>query len=121
MVEPLTSEDRYTSIGMLLSAPGPTVEENNIAFRWRADCDYLYWEFGDAKDLIEQAIPHLRSLASQCEACEGAGEIVYGDPDHESSEPCKHCKPLWDLIERMTPPAPIPQPTIEEVEDDVAF
>lgn len=118
--ELLAAEARFNSIGQLLSTPGPTVGENNVAFHWRRDCDWLHGELGDARELLEQAAPHLRTLASNCQACGGSGEIVFGQDDESAqSEPCKHCKPLWDLIERMGPgPAPPPPLAPREVCDE---
>lgn len=81
----------------------------------------------DAAECLEQAIPFLRRLTQLCEDCEGAGEIIVGHaPDDYSSEPCKQCKPIWDLIERIQPPrrptpTPVPTRPVEEEEDDIAF
>jgi hypothetical protein len=62
-------------------------------------------EASEAADCLEAAIPFLRARAASCEACEGAGERIVGHaPDDYQSEPCKHCKPIWDLIERIEPP-----------------
>lgn len=117
------NETRLEGIGKLLQEPVEQTAPNNQARCWRTDCDFLYTEFGEARALLELAIPHLRTLAYQCEACGGSGELVLGSDDESAyGEPCKHCKPLWDLIERMEPPAaPPPQPVVEEVEDDIAF
>lgn len=59
----------------------------------------------EAADCLEAAVPFLRARAASCEACEGAGEHIVGHaPDDYQSEPCRHCKPIWDLIERIEPP-----------------
>ena len=91
------------------------------------DIAHLITAAPDMRAMLDEAAPFLRQLAQHCEACEGAGEIVTGPSDEEAtSEPCTHCKPLWDLIERVeTPlvpaPAPVqPTPAVEE-EDDVLF
>jgi hypothetical protein len=78
------NETRLEGIRKLLQEPVEQTAPNNQARCWRADCEYLYVALGDARDLLEQAIPHLRTLASQCEGCEGSGEIVLG-PDDESA------------------------------------
>lgn len=78
----------------------------------------------DAAECLEQALPYLRRLTRHCEDCEGAGEIIVGHaPDDYWSEPCQHCKPIWDLIERIESPAPQPVPvtTAGDYDDDLPF
>jgi hypothetical protein len=81
----------------------------------------------EPEELLAEAAPLLRQLASRCEGCEGAGEIIRGDgnPENDHSEPCKHCKPIWDLIERIEPPQLVPPPTApapaQEEDDDLPF
>lgn len=72
------------------------------------------------RGMLEEAAPFLRQLASQCEACEGSGEIQL---TNDTSEPCVHCLDLWDLIVRIEPP-PIRTPVlppVEDQDDDIAF
>lgn len=69
----------------------------------------------EAAECLEAAVPFLRARAASCEACEGAGERIVGNaPDDYSSEPCEHCKPIWNLVERIQPPRVVatqpPQP-----------
>jgi hypothetical protein len=84
-------------------------------------------EVSEAADCLEAAIPFLRARAASCEACEGAGEHIVGHaPDDYQSEPCKHCKPIWDLIERIEPkrvaaPVAVPSQAAQEEEDVVPF
>lgn len=118
----MTEDQRVKSIRNLLNEPIDQTAPNNRAQGWRRDCDYLLSELDDKIRGLAECIPFLRAHAKSCEACEGSGEKIVGNaPDDYWSEPCKHCKPIWDLIERMEPPAPPPQPAIEEVEDDIAF
>jgi hypothetical protein len=64
-----------------------------------------------ARALAIEAAPLLRRLAKQCEGCGGAGENVYGtSPEDERAEECTHCKPIWNLIERIEPPHPARTP-----------
>lgn len=80
--------------------------------------DPLAW---DAAECLEAALPFLRAHAKSCEACEGSGEKIVGHaPDDYWSEPCVHCKPIWDLVERIQPPRPIPvvAPAAAAVEED---
>ena len=76
-------------------------------------------EAAEALGLLAQCVPYLRTLTRYCEACQGAGEIIYED---DSAESCPHCQPIWALIERISPPPhpPVP-PLIEEMDDDIAF
>jgi len=72
-------------------------------------------------DLME-CEPHLRTLARLCEACEGSGEIVrVDDYDNEEWRRCEHCRPIWDLAERINPSPPPPESMYEEVDDDIPF
>lgn len=117
-------DDRVEEIRSLLETWKPTAQENNEAFNCREDCVYLLGSIDVALELLANAAPHLRTAASHCEACEGSGEIVTGPSDEETtSEPCIHCKPIWDLIERIEPPAPQPVPvtTAGDYDDDLPF
>jgi len=117
-------DDRVEEIRTLLETWKPTVQENNEAFNCREDCVYLLGSLDVALELLANAAPHLRTAASHCEACEGSGEIVLGpDDEHAYSEPCTHCKPIWDLIERVEPrhSQPAPAAALEEEEDDILF
>jgi hypothetical protein len=81
----------------------------------------------ELREMLDEAAPFLRQLASQCEGCEGSGEIPRASgpaPEDEYSEPCKHCEPIWKLIERIEParPAPVPVPAaVQEEDDDIPF
>jgi len=77
----------------------------------------------EAAECFEVAAPLLRAHAKSCEACEGSGEKIVGHaPDDYWGEPCQHCKPIWDLIERIEPkPQAVPVVAVEEKEDDIAF
>lgn len=121
--EAKTEDERVKAIRALLNAPIEQTAPNNQAQGWRRDCDYLLTELDDKGLLLADCIPHLRSLARQCEACEGSGEKIVGNaPDDYWSEPCEHCKPIWSLVERIEPPRPQPTPVAAiEVEDDIAF
>lgn len=71
----------------------------------------------DYEDLVAAVLPHLGALTDHCEACEGAGEIIFNDG---TVERCMHCKPVWDLIQSLQDPKPSPRPE-EPVDDDIAF
>lgn len=115
-------DDRVEEIRALMDTWKPTVQENNEAFNCREDCVYLLGSFDIALELLRTTAPHLRTAASHCEACEGSGEIVRGPDDENSySEPCEHCKPIWDLIERIEPKRLKPVTEALEEEDDIAF
>lgn len=75
----------------------------------------------EAAECLEAVAPFLRAHAKSCEACEGSGEKIVGHaPDDYWSEPCAHCKPIWDLVERIQPPrsAPVVAPAPAAVEED---
>ena len=76
---------------------------------------------GEYRVLLDKCYPLLRELASRCGYCEGAGVTVHGTCDEDSwEETCEHCKPIWDLAERIQPPPP--PPSLHPVlEDDIAF
>jgi hypothetical protein len=85
----------------------------------RADCEYLLVSVDMLTEDLAETVPHLRTLASQCEACEGSGELI--DQDDEG-RPCPHCKPIWALVERFTPRPALVEPAVtEEVDDDIFF
>lgn len=81
----------------------------------------------ELRELLDEAAPLLRQLASLCEGCQGAAEISCANgpgPEDEYSEPCRHCAPIWELIERIEPrqPAPVPVPAaVQEEDDDLPF
>ncbi len=96
------------------------------------ECRYLAQKLSEGpvprdelREMLDEAVPHLRKLAHACEACEGAGEILTHATDQ--AEACKHCKPIWDLIERIDPPkpskpvAPPPVATDADYDDDLPF
>jgi hypothetical protein len=119
-----TEDERVKFIRALLNDPIEQTAPNNQAQGWRRDCDYLLTELDDKSALLIECEPHLRTLASQCESCEGSGEILTGPSDEEAtSEPCTHCRPIWDLIERIEPPAPQPVrvTTAGDYDDDLPF
>jgi hypothetical protein len=122
-VEHRTEDERIKSIRTMLNDPIEQTAPNNQARSWRTDCDYLLTELDDKSRCLAECIPFLRAHAKSCEACEGSGERIVGhEPADSWREPCGHCKPIWDLIERMEPPAPAPSPpAIEEVQDDIIF
>jgi hypothetical protein len=118
-----TEDERVKSIRALLDDPVEQTAPNNQAQGWRRDCDYLLTELDDKSGCLAECIPFLRAYAKSCEACGGSGEKIVGNaPDDYWSEPCEHCKPTWDLIERIQPPCPTPAPVAtEQEEDDVLF
>jgi hypothetical protein len=121
--ETLSEEKRVTSIRTLLNAPIEQTAPSNHARGWRGDCDYLLTELDEKSAQLTECSPYLRNLARQCEACEGSNEIVTGPSDEEATgEPCAHCKPIWDLIERIEPkPQPAQVEAVEEEENDIPF
>jgi hypothetical protein len=121
-------EERVKSIRALLNDPIEQTAPNNHAQGWRRDCDYLLTEFDEKSARLVECSPYLRSLASQCEFCQGSGEVITGEvvigprDEEAASEPCVHCKPIWDLIERIEPkPQSVPVVAVEKEEDDIAF
>jgi hypothetical protein len=116
-------DERIKSIRAMLNDPIEQTAPNNQARGWRRDCDYLLTELDDKSHCLAECIPFLRAHAKSCEACGGSGEKIVGHaPDDYWSEPCAHCKPLWDLIERIEPkPQAVPVAVTEEQEDDIAF
>lgn len=118
-----TEDERVEYIRRVMTAWTPERSENPMAFDTRVDCMYLLQQIDDMRELLSEALPHLRNHARSCEVCEGAGENVVGNaPDDYWSEPCKHCADINRLVERLTPaPAPAPSPSTEEYPDDVPF
>lgn len=122
-----TEDERVEDIRRTMS--GWTLErsENPMAFDTRSDCVHLLQQIDDMRELLNEALPYLRAHARSCEACEGSGENVVGNaPDDYWSEPCKHCKAIWDLIERIEPkrtaaPVAVLLQVGQEEEDDVLF
>lgn len=112
----MTDSSRLAGIRAMLKDPKEQTAPNNQAICWRADCEYLLVEVDMLREDLEETVPHLRALASQCEACEGSGELI--DQDDEARE-CKYCRPIWRLVERFTPKPALP--VITEVEDDILF
>lgn len=85
--------------------------------------DEICWKLDEVRDLLKEALPHLRDRVSSCEACDGAGVVVCGTSDEDSyEETCEICKDIQDLIARIEPrlPKPAPRPEPDE-DDDVTF
>lgn len=118
MTDQRVEDIRRTMTGWILDR-----SENPMAFDTRSDCVYLLQQLDDARQLLSEALPHLRKHARSCEACEGAGENVVGNaPDDYWSEPCAQCADINRLIDRLTPaPAPTSPPATEDCADDIAF
>jgi hypothetical protein len=113
---------RIESIRALLDQPLEQTAPNNQAHGWRGDCNFLLTEVDARTRMLEAALPHLSALARTCEGCSGAGAIVVGHaPDDYWEEPCQNCKPIWDLVDQIKPPDPLPMFTQQEVEDDIPF
>lgn len=125
-IETIPWDDRVEEIRALLETWKPTAQENNEAFNCREDCVYLLRSFDITLGLLRFAAPYLFTAASHCEECEGSGEKIVGNaPDDYWSEPCKECKPIWDLVKLIQPLRPAPMivsaPTAEEEDDDNPF
>ena len=120
--------ERVRSIRAMVNDPIEQTAPNNQAQAWRRDCDYLLTELDERSAQLAECSPYLRSLANQCEFCQGSrelviGKVVIGPRDEEPArEPCMHCKPIWDLIERIEPkPQTTSVAVAEEQDDDIAF
>lgn len=112
------TNDRIEGIRKMLTDSVEQTAPTNHARGWRSDSEYLLAKVDDLLADLKECEPHLRSLARSCEACEGSGEIL----DYEdTSRPCEHCRPIWNLAERINPPPPIPEPVHLGVEDDIPF
>ena len=112
------ANDRIEGIRKMLTDHIDLTAPNNQARGWRSDCEYLLAKIDELLADLKDCEPHLRSLARSCEACEGSGEIL----DYENrSRPCEHCRPIWDLAERINPRFPPIEPGYEDVQDDIAF
>lgn len=106
---------RIDVIRDMLAEPIGSTTASNQAIGWRADCEYLLSRVDELLADLKECEPHLRSLASSCEACEGAGAI----PEDES--PCELCQPVRDLVKRINPPPPPPEPVYADDDDDIPF
>lgn len=112
---------RLATIRALLTAhAGMTAAQNNEAFHWKADCEYLVQLVevltGDRDELIDV----LRNWVGHCPDCQGYGATMLPD---ETEIPCTFCAPAQRLIERLRPlpPAPTALAAAEEVLDDLPF
>lgn len=112
------ANERIEGIRKMLTDHIELTAPNNQARGWRSDCEYLLAKIDDLQADLKACAPHLQAYARHCEACEGSGEIL----DHDDGgRQCEHCKPLWDLDERINPPPPPSEPVHAEIDDDILF